>query len=226
MRVLSAYYSLDATFGNFATISTTGRVDKSSAMPDNNNAFFYPSVSVSSVISDYVKLPAVISFLKVRGSFASVRSVATQATIGPAPFNTITALGTNPSGKSLYDNPLGYGNVYTSPYDGPDYSLLPFYSTSKPYNNQPVAYNTTSLYDPNIKTSLRVNYEEGFDIKFLKNRLGFSATAFQYIDGPSILNNPISTATGFGTYILNALKTKKTGYEFSLNGMPLKDPKV
>ena len=224
MRVLSAYYSLDATFGNYATISTTGRVDKSSAMPNNNNAFFYPSVSLSSVISDYVKLPAVVSFLKVRGSFASVRSVATQATIGPAPFNTITALNTNPSGKSLYDNPLGYGTVYNSPYDGPDYSLLPFYSTSKPYNSQPAAYNTTSLYDPNIKTSLRVNYEEGFDIKFLKNRLGFSATAFQYIDGPSILNNPISTATGFSTYILNALKTKKTGYEFSLSGMPLKNP--
>jgi TonB-linked SusC/RagA family outer membrane protein len=224
MRVLSAYYSLDATFGNFATISTTGRVDKSSAMPVNNNSFFYPSVSISSVISDYIQLPAVISFLKVRGSFASVRSVATQATVGPAPFNTITALNTNPSGKSLYDNPLGYGNAYNSPYDGPDYSLLPFYSTSKPYNSQPAAYNTTSLYAPDIKTSLRVNYEEGFDIKFLKNRLGFSATAFQYIDGPSILNNPISTATGFGTYILNALKTKKTGYEFSLSGTPVKNP--
>jgi len=224
MRVLSAYYSLDATFGNFATISTTGRVDKSSAMPVNNNSFFYPSVSVASVISDYIQLPTIISFFKVRGSFASVRSVATQATIGPAPFNTITALNTNPSGKSLYDNPLGYGNVYNSPYDGPDYSLLPFYSTSKPYNSQPAAYNTTSLYDPNIKTSLRVNYEEGFDIKFLKNRLGFSATAFQYIDGPSILNNPISTATGFSTYILNALKTKKTGYEFSLSGTPIKNP--
>lgn len=86
---------------------------------------------------------------------------------------------------------------------------MPFFSTSKPYNSQPAAYNTTSLYDPTIKTSLRVNYEEGFDIKFLKNRLGFSATAFQYIDGPSILANSISTSTGFNTYYLNALKNKE-----------------
>ncbi|MEO6546700.1 MAG: SusC/RagA family TonB-linked outer membrane protein, partial [Ferruginibacter sp.] len=223
MRVLSAYYSLDASIGKFATISTTGRVDKSSALPISNNSFFYPSVSVASVVSDYIKLPEVISFLKLRGSYSTVRADATSSTIGPAPFNTITALNTNPSGKSLFDNPLGYGSAYSSPYGGPDYSLLPFFSTSKPYNSQPAAYNTSSLYDPTIKTSLRVNFEEGVDIKFLRNRLGFSATAFQYIDGPFILANSISTATGFNTYYLNALKTKKTGFELSLSGSPLRN---
>jgi hypothetical protein len=134
MRVLSAYYSVDATIGKWATISTTGRVDKSSALPVDNNTFFYPSVSVASVISDYVKLPEAISFLKVRGTYATVRADATSSTIGPAPFNTITALNGGPSGKSLFDNPLGYGNTYASPYGGPDYSLLPFFSTSKPYS--------------------------------------------------------------------------------------------
>ena len=67
-----------------------------------------------------------------------------------------------------------------------------------------------------------MNYEEGFDIKFLNNRLGFSATAFQYIDGPQVLANPISTATGYSYYYLNALKTEKTGYELSLSGTPVK----
>ncbi|MES2003489.1 MAG: SusC/RagA family TonB-linked outer membrane protein [Bacteroidota bacterium] len=223
MRVLSGYYSMDASFGKYATISTTGRVDKSSALPVDNNSFFYPSVSLATVVSDYVKLPAVISFLKLRASYATVRADVTSTTVGPAPFNTITAFNTSPSGKSLFDNPLGYGTAYASPYGGPDYSLLPFFSTSKPYNNQAAAYNTTSLYDPTIKTSLRVNWEQGFDIKFLNNRLGFSATAFQYIDGPSILANSISTATGYSTYYLNALKVKKTGYEFTLNGTPVKN---
>lgn len=223
MRVLSGYYSLDASFGKYATLSTTGRVDKSSALPADNNSFFYPSVSIATVLSDYLKLPSAISFLKLRASYATVRADATSTTIGPAPFNTITALGGGPSGKSLFDNPLGYGNGYASPYGGPDYSLLPFFSTSKPYNNQAAAYNTTSLYDPTIKTSLRENLEEGFDIKFLNNRLGFSATAFQYVDGPSILANSISTATGYTTYYLNALKIRKTGYEFSLSGTPVKN---
>jgi hypothetical protein len=52
--------------------------------------------------------------------------------------------------------------------------------------------------------------------------MGFSATVFQYIDGPRILPNPISPTTGYTTYYLNALKTKKTGYEFSVSGTPVR----
>ncbi|HVX49635.1 MAG TPA: SusC/RagA family TonB-linked outer membrane protein, partial [Chitinophagaceae bacterium] len=222
MRVFSAYASLDAAFGRYATLSFTGRVDKSSALPAGNDTYLYPSISVSTVISDYVKLPEAISFFKLRGSFAAVHADATSPTVGVAPFNSITAFGTSPSGNSLYDYPLDYGNNYLSPYGGPDYQLAAVYSTSKPYNNQTAAYYTTNLYDPNIKFSNRVNFEQGFDIKFLKNRLGLSATAFQYIDGPQILPNTISYGTGYGIYYLNALKTKTTGYELSLQGTPVR----
>ncbi len=220
MRVLSAFYSLDATFGNFLTISSTGRVDKSSAfaMP---TTYYYPSLSAASVISDYVKLPDAISFLKVRASYSNVRTDETSPTIGPAPYSSITAFGGS-TGPSLYDNPLDYGATYLSPYNGPNYSLNPTYSVSKPYNSQTAGYSSTSIYANNLVTSTRVNYEEGFDIKFLKNRLGLSATAFQYVDGPEVLPSTVSTATGYNTEYINALKTKKTGYEASLNGNPVK----
>ncbi|HSC39466.1 MAG TPA: hypothetical protein VLD19_16395, partial [Chitinophagaceae bacterium] len=228
MRVLSAYYSLDASLGKFATVSATGRVDKSSALPDGNNAYFYPSFSVASVISDYVRLPREISFLKIRASYATVHGDATSSTIGPAPFNTISAFTgqtatKNPTVNPLLLNPLDYGNVYASPYGGPDYSLSSVYSTNKPYNGQSAAYYTNNLYDPNIKTFKRVNYEEGFDIRFLNNRVGLSATAFQYVDGPAILKNPVSSASGFNYYYLNALTTQKTGYELSVTGTPVKN---
>ncbi len=219
MRVLSAYYSLDLSLGRYATISTTGRVDKSSAF-QTPTTYYYPSVSVATVLSDYIGLPTAISFLKLRGSFANVRADATSPTIGPAPFNSITALGGS-AGNSLFTNPLGYGNVYASPYNGPDYSLTSPYSTSKPYNNQTAGYGTDNLLAQNLKTTTRVNFEQGVDIKFLGNRLGLSATAFQYIDGPRVLPNPVSTATGFTTQYVNALKTKKTGYEVSLTGTPV-----
>jgi hypothetical protein len=71
-----------------------------------------------------------------------------------------------------------------------------------------------------------VNYEGGFDLKVLGNRLGLSATAFEYLDGPRILQNPISTATGYSYYFLNALKTKKTGYEISLSGTPIRTKEI
>ncbi len=47
---VSAYYSVDLTYKKYFTISTTGRVDKTSALALGNNAYFYPSVTLSSVI--------------------------------------------------------------------------------------------------------------------------------------------------------------------------------
>jgi TonB-linked SusC/RagA family outer membrane protein len=226
-RVFSQYYSLDASFGKYATLSSTGRVDKSSAF-QNVTTYYYPSASAATVISDYIKLPTVISFLKARASYSTVKADASSPTIGSAPFNAISVYGgqtttSNPKDNPLFLNPLGYGTVYQSPYNGPSYQLNPFYLTSKPYNGQPAASASDFLYQNNIKTSTRVNYEEGFDIKFLQNRLGLSATAFQYIDGPRILANDISTSTGYTTLYLNALKTRKTGYEVSVEGTPIRN---
>jgi hypothetical protein len=99
MRVYNAYYSLDASLGRYATISTIGRVDKSSALPKDHDSYFYPSVSLASVISDYVNLPSVISFLKLRASYAAFHGDVISATVGTALFSTTTALGANPSGK-------------------------------------------------------------------------------------------------------------------------------
>lgn len=226
MRVMSAYYSLDASFGKYLTISTTGRTDKSSSLSPDHNTYFYPSVSAATVVSDYLKLPEVISSLKLRGSFAEVRGGGTVSTIGQnlifyrdlggdrvldpyAPANT-------PTRNGAYN--------FQSPYGGPDYSLTPTYNTVKPYGNQVGATYTNNVYDNNIKSFNRVAYEQGFDIRFLKDRLGLSATAFQYIDGPQILTNQISPATGFDNYIVNALKTKNTGYEVSVTGSPFKNP--
>ena len=220
-RVFSYYGSLDASFGKYATLSGTFRSDKSSAF-QHPATYYYPSVSAATVVSDYIKLPEVISFLKVRGSFASIRTDASSSTIGPAPFSSITAFGGS-TGASLFNNPLGYGSTYTSPYNGPNYSLNSSYSISKPYNGQAAGYATDNLYQQNIVTLKRINYEEGFDIKFLQNRLGFSGTAFQYLDGPQVLANPISTATGYTILYLNALKTKRSGYEGSLEGTPIRD---
>jgi TonB-linked SusC/RagA family outer membrane protein len=221
MMVLSGYFSLDASFGKYATLSTTSRIDKSSAF-QTPTTYYYPSISLATVVSDYVKMPNFISYLKARASFSNVRTDASSATIGPAPFSSITAFG-GQTGSNLTNNPLGYGNVYMSPYNGPDYSLNTSFNINKPYNNQAAGYGPDYLYENGIKTSTRVNYEEGFDVKFLGNRLGLSATAFQYIDGPKILPNQISTATGYTLLYLNALKTKKTGYEVSLSGTPIKD---
>lgn len=70
--VYSAYAFADLDYKGLLFLNVTGRNDKSSTLPAGKNSFFYPSVSLSGVISDMVQMPSAISFLKVRASAAQV----------------------------------------------------------------------------------------------------------------------------------------------------------
>ena len=70
MLVLSAYYSVDLGYKSFITANVTGRWDKSSSLPTNAGSYFYPSYNLATVVSDYVNMPKVISYLKLRASYA------------------------------------------------------------------------------------------------------------------------------------------------------------
>ena len=49
------------------------RNDWSSTLPENNNSYLYPAVSVSGVITDIFNIKSnVLSFAKIRGSWAQV----------------------------------------------------------------------------------------------------------------------------------------------------------
>jgi len=211
MRVLSGYASMDIDFGKYATLSGTARVDKSSAILSDNDTYFYPSLSLATLVSDYIKMPQFVSSFKLRGSYAMVKGVPTSETIGTTP------------SSNIFGSPLGYGENYYSPYGGSTYELNSSYTQSKLYNSQPSASYTNTLSDPNIEPFSRVSYEEGFDLSMFKNRVAFSATAFQYIDGPKILQNVISSATGYTGYYINALKTRRTGVELALNVTPIRN---
>jgi TonB-linked SusC/RagA family outer membrane protein len=208
MLVLSSYYQAGVEFGKYLTLTTTGRVDKSSTLLINNNTYFYPSISAASVISDYVKMPDFISFLKVRASYASAKSPNTSTYAGPAGY------------------PVGYGQPYVSVYGGPSYSLSnPAYSIGTVYNNNSGASAPLNAIDSAIKSSEVTSTEYGFDVKVLKNRLGLAATFFNNINGPGIRNFPISQTTGITAFTTNAIKTQVKGAEISLTGSPLRNPK-
>lgn len=210
LLMLSAYYSVDLTYKKYFTVSTTGRVDQTSALPVGKNSSFYPSVSLSTVLSDYITLPKAISFLKLRGSYANVKGGGTDPYVGAS----FQSLGTG--------GPLGYGNNYYTPYDGPNYGLsVPPYATYPGYNNQTEANSPNYVINANIKPSSRSNSEAGFDIRFLNNRLGLSATYFEYKDGPNISYQYISETSGLDYFTTNGGTTKRTGAELSLNGTPI-----
>ncbi|WP_324024701.1 SusC/RagA family TonB-linked outer membrane protein [Maribacter sp. BPC-D8] len=94
---INSFYGL-AKFGykDFLFLDITGRNDWSSALAApfsvDNTSFFYPSVSSSFILSEVVDLPKVISFAKLRASWAQVGNdtnpyQTTGAFVAQTPFN-------------------------------------------------------------------------------------------------------------------------------------------
>ncbi len=69
-RINSVYGTADLSFRNYLFLNLTGRNDWFSTLASNKNSIFYPSVGVSFVVSDAIKLPAAVTFAKVRASWA------------------------------------------------------------------------------------------------------------------------------------------------------------
>jgi TonB-linked SusC/RagA family outer membrane protein len=115
-RTSSVYGVLDLEFLNGLYLTATGRNDIISTLPTANNSFFYPSVSASAVISQFVSLPQWFTYLKARGSWSRV----TSGTIGddsytysylPSYDKGTTWNGTNGIGLPS----LSYGNTIYNP---------------------------------------------------------------------------------------------------------------
>jgi len=74
-KINSFYGSAQLGYKNALFLDITGRNDWSSTLPSNSNSFFYPSVSVSSVLTDLLDWKSeTLSYAKVRAGWAKVGS--------------------------------------------------------------------------------------------------------------------------------------------------------
>lgn len=71
-RINGVYGAAQFSYRNYLFLDVTGRNDWSSTLPSGSRSYFYPSASMSFVLSDALDMPAAISFLKVRGGLAQV----------------------------------------------------------------------------------------------------------------------------------------------------------
>lgn len=71
-EIQSVFGNVNVGYKSMIYLDVTGRNDWSSTLPSSNWSYFYPSVSLSGIISEMVKLPSVIDYLKVRASWAKV----------------------------------------------------------------------------------------------------------------------------------------------------------
>ncbi|MFS2700662.1 TonB-dependent receptor [Bacteroides xylanisolvens] len=69
----SIFASAEVGWKSMLYLTLTGRNDWASQLANSSSTcFFYPSIGLSAVVSEMVKLPSFVDYLKVRGSFSSV----------------------------------------------------------------------------------------------------------------------------------------------------------
>lgn len=213
MQVYSGYYSVDLSYKNYINLSTTGRVDNLSTLPKSNNTFFYPSVSLSTAVTDYVHISDAINLLKFRVSFADVKGGLTQAQIGSAYSQLYHT--------TLNSGLLGYGFENYTAYDGPNYNNQAVYSTTTYYNNQTSIQYSTTLPDPALKPFDVKSFEEGLDLQMFRGRLGLNLTYYQSLNGPLIYALPVASSTDYTAKNNNAVTSLKKGWEAVFNATPV-----
>ncbi|MDP4284930.1 MAG: SusC/RagA family TonB-linked outer membrane protein [Bacteroidota bacterium] len=208
MLVLSAYYSVDLGYKSYITANVTGRVDKSSALPTNTNSYYYPSFNLATVVSEYVHLPKVISFLKLRGSYAQSKDGGTSPLFSPSVQGT-------PSSR--------YGYTWNSPYGGPAYQFSQTYSLTPTYNGSNSARYSDQTVSPTIYTADRKATEFGADIRFFNNKLALDVTHYHY-KNTGIVNQGTSAASGYSSYLTNGNVYTNDGWEAVLSARAISHP--
>ncbi len=71
-RLVGVYGEFRASYKNIAYLTVTGRNDWSSTLPKENRSYFYPSVSGSFVFTELLPKSDILSFGKIRASWARV----------------------------------------------------------------------------------------------------------------------------------------------------------
>lgn len=71
-KINSLYGFGQVGYKNILFLDITGRNDWSSTLPVNNNSYFYPSVTLSAIVSDMIDLPRNINLIKARAAYAEV----------------------------------------------------------------------------------------------------------------------------------------------------------
>ena len=71
-RLVGVYGEARASWKNMLYLTVTGRNDWTSTLPVENRSYFYPSVSASFVFTELFKGSSLLSFGKIRGSWAEV----------------------------------------------------------------------------------------------------------------------------------------------------------
>lgn len=196
------YGSVDFGYKNFLYLTLTARNDWVSTLVNPNvefNAsdigFFYPSANLGFVFSEFMEDQSVLSFGKIRASYAQVGNGA------PSPYRTTSVFVSPTPGD-------GWGDNNSFPFRG----VTGFSASNTLGNSNLVPEESTSI-------------ETGLDLRFFNGRLGLDATYYTRKTENGILAVELPRSTGYSNAFLNTGKMEASGLELVLTANPVRTAK-
>ncbi|MBC7569922.1 MAG: SusC/RagA family TonB-linked outer membrane protein [Spirosoma sp.] len=196
-EIFGAYGDFSFDFRNYLFLNVTGRNDWSSTLPVSNNSYFYPSTSVSFVLSEAFPNLGIIkrdilSYAKLRANYANVGS------------------DEDPYQLAFTYNPLTQANdIYTFNI------LYPIGGAS--------AFGATNVLPPtNLRPQQQTSYEFGTELKFFGGRIGLDLTYYRSLNYDQIISIAVPQSTGYSARRLNVGEISNQGLEAMLTVTPLK----
>ncbi|NME67323.1 SusC/RagA family TonB-linked outer membrane protein [Flammeovirga aprica] len=192
-RTVGFFGSASLSYDDFLFATVTGRNDYVSTMPEGARSFFYPSVSLSWVLSemDFLKNSDHLSMLKLRGSFAQVGQAGDY-----------------------------YEDYYSKPtYDGGWWSST--YPINYPMSGVNAYTRYERIYDPNLKPQNTMSYEIGADVGFFNDRVSLNYTYSRQNVTDQIFPVPLASSTGYNSLLTNGGRLHTDAHELTLTLVPV-----
>ena len=198
-RILGAYSSVTAGYGDWAFLTLTGRNDWSSTLPTKANSYFYPSASLAIVFTDALNWhPGWLDFGKLRVSKAKVGNDAPAYSL-----STRYVTGTLAKGS----------NNDVQQFGGPAINF--------PFRGITAFTSSTQLGNPELKPESTIEDELGLELRFFNGRARADLSVYRKSSYDQIFSVPSSSVTGYTSIVRNAGDLRNNGIELSLGGRPI-----
>lgn len=198
-KSVSGFASVDVGYKSTYFLTLTARQDYDSRFvsPEkefklSDIGFFYPSVSGSWIFSELIKKNKILSFGKLRASFAQIAK-------GPNdPYITSTTYQQSSGLQAVND---GWTEGIAFPYAGQNTYLL-----------------NATAGNPNIVPEKTNDLEVGTSLMFINRRIVLDVAAYHRETKNAIVPAAVSGATGFNYIYLNTGQLHTNGIDITLSG--------
>jgi TonB-linked SusC/RagA family outer membrane protein len=113
----------------------------------------------------------------------------------------------------------GYAQVGN---DTDPYQLLAVYNAQVAAQGLPTYSEASQIPNADLKPEISKSFEAGFDLRFLRNRLGLDVTYYNTNSENQILGIALSGSTGYGARLINAGLINNRGLEVMLHLVPVR----